>query len=509
MTTNRDFSSPADYGLPSERELARLASAYFPEFCPAAAGANGAVDYAAAISPGAAAPGGASPRTAYRPTLASVGAAEEAEAAARRPGFSFSGADPAQTQAVPAPYVGDIPLDRLRADFPILSERIPGGGRLVGLDNAATTQRPRQVIDRIAHFYAHENSNVHRGAHALAARATDAYEDARAKIARFIGAPGPDNIVFVRGTTEAINLVAHSFVKPLLRPGDEIILTLLEHHANIVPWQIVAAETGAVLRVAPTDDTGQIILPDYAALFNARTRFVSAAHVSNALGTITPIEEIIAVAHGFGVPVCVDGAQSISHMPIDVSALDADFFAFSGHKVFGPMGIGALYGKKALLDAAEPYQGGGNMIADVSFARTLYHAAPQKFEAGTGSIADAVGLGAAIDYVRAIGPAAIAAYEQALLAYATELLSRVPGLRFIGTAAHKASVLSFVIEGRASSEVGKYLSDRGIAVRAGHHCAQPILRRFGVEETVRPSLAFYNTAQELAFLAQTLRELTR
>jgi cysteine desulfurase/selenocysteine lyase len=379
---------------------------------------------------------------------------------------------------------------------------------LVWLDNAATTQRPRQVIDRISYYYAHENSNVHRGAHTLAARSTDAYEDARAKIARFIGAPGPDNIVFVRGTTEGVNLVAHSFVKPLLRPGDEIILTVLEHHANIVPWQIVAAETGAVLRVAPVDETGQILLPAYMSLFNANTRFVSATHVSNALGTVTPIREMIATAHSRGVPVCVDGAQSVSHMPINVSALDADFFVFSGHKIFGPTGIGVLYGKREALEAAKPYQGGGNMIVDVTFERTVYHRAPQRFEAGTGNIADAVGLGAAIDYVNAIGPEAIAAYEHALLSYATEELTRVPGLRVIGTAAQKASVLSFVLEGHEIEQVGKYLSGKGIAVRAGHHCAQPVLRRFGTEGTVRPSFAFYNTAREVDLLAEALHELS-
>jgi cysteine desulfurase/selenocysteine lyase len=530
MTTSRDFLSPGAYGLPSERELAAYAAAYFPEFCapardltapaedavrPGSAGyANAfglapdpALSNAPRVEP--AAPANAPAQTAYRPALAPAREAENAAAEATRRAPASFRADFAIGAPAPAPYVGDIPIERIRADFPILSERVEGGNPLIWLDNAATTQRPRQVVDRIAYFYAHENSNVHRGAHTLAARATDAYEDARAKIARFIGAPSPDNIVFVRGTTEGINLVAHGFVKPMLRPGDEIILTMLEHHANIVPWQIVAAETGAVLRVAPVDETGQILLPAYAALFGPNTRFVSAAHVSNALGTVAPIEEIISVAHGRGVPVCVDGAQSISHMPIDVSAMDADFFAFSGHKIYGPTGIGALYGKAAALAAAKPYQGGGNMIADVTFERTLYHEAPQKFEAGTGNIADAVGLGAAIDYVRAIGPEAIAAYERALLTYATEALARVPGLRFIGTAARKAGALSFVLEGHATPAVGKYLSDRGIAVRAGHHCAQPVLRRFGVEGTVRPSFAFYNTAREADALAQALIALVR
>jgi cysteine desulfurase/selenocysteine lyase len=383
------------------------------------------------------------------------------------------------------------------------------GRDLVWLDNAATTQRPVQVIDRLTRYYKHENSNVHRGAHTLAARSTDAYEDARAGIARFIGAPGPDNIVFVRGTTEGLNLVARSFVKQYLQPGDEIILTLLEHHANIVPWQLIAEETGALLRVAPVDESGQIMLSEYTRLFNERTRFVSAAHVSNSLGTVAPIEEMIAIAHGFGVRFCVDGAQSVSHMPVDMSSLDADFFVFSGHKIYGPTGIGVVYGKMDVLEAARPWQGGGNMITDVTFERTQYRKAPAKFEAGTGSIADAAGLGSAIDYVSAIGMGNIARYEQELLAYGTRELSRIPGLRLIGTATDKASVLSFVLDGHSVEEVGKYLSSAGIAVRAGHHCAQPILRHFGLEATVRPSLAFYNSPAEIDLLARTLLDLTR
>jgi cysteine desulfurase/selenocysteine lyase len=401
-----------------------------------------------------------------------------------------------------------LPGAPARADFPILSERV-NGHELVWLDNAATTQRPRQVIDRLSYYYEHENSNVHRGAHELAARSTDAYEGARSKVAAFIGAPSPDNIVFVRGTTEGINLIAQGFVKPLLQPGDEIILTVLEHHANIVPWQLIAQATGAVIRVAPVDETGQLILPAYTALFNRKTRFVSATHVSNALGTVTPIAELIAIAHGFGVPVCVDGAQSISHLPVNVTALDADFFVFSGHKIFAPTGIGVVYGKTALLEAAEPYQGGGNMIADVTFERTLYEPPPKKFEAGTGSIADAVGLGAAIDYVTGIGMANIARYEQELLTYATAEMQKVPGLHLIGTAEHKASVLSFVLDGHELVEIGKRLNEYGIAIRTGHHCAQPILRRFGLEGTARPSLAFYNTPAEIDRLVRVLFELAR
>jgi cysteine desulfurase/selenocysteine lyase len=401
-----------------------------------------------------------------------------------------------------------LPLDTIRADFPVLSEKV-NGHDLVWLDNAATTQRPRVVIERLQYYYEHENSNVHRGAHELASRSTDAYEEARGKIARFIGAPSADNIVFVRGTTEGINLAAHAFVKQYLKPGDEIILTILEHHANIVPWQIIAGETGAVLRAAPIDRSGQIILSEYTSLFNKHTRFAAITQVSNATGTVTPVAEMVQIAHARGVRVLIDGAQAVSHIPVNVSALDADFFVFSGHKIFGPTGIGALYGKSEVLEAAKPWQGGGNMIADVSFERTLYQKAPAKFEAGTGNIADAVGLGAALDYVGAIGMTNIAAWEHELLQYAMAELRRVPGLRLIGTAAEKASVLSFVLEGYNNLEaIGEFLNTRGIAVRAGHHCAQPVHRFFGLEGTVRPSLAFYNTPEEVDALVRALFELT-
>jgi cysteine desulfurase/selenocysteine lyase len=398
-------------------------------------------------------------------------------------------------------------LESIRADFPILAEKVNGGQNLVWLDNAATTQRPRQVIDRLAYYYGHENSNVHRGAHELAERSTLAYEEARAKLARFLGAPSPDNIVYVRGTTEGINLAAQGYVRPLLKAGDEIILTMLEHHANIVPWQLIAGETGAALRIAPIDKSGQIILEEYERLFNSRTRFVAAAQVSNALGTITPAAEMVRIAHAHGVRILIDGAQSVSHIPVNLAALDADFFVFSGHKIFGPTGIGALYGKSDALEAARPWQGGGNMIAGVTFERTLYQKPPAKFEAGTGNIADAVGLGAALDYVSAIGLANIAAWEQELLRYGMGELEKIPGLRLIGTAREKASVLSFVLEGRSLEEVGRHLSSRGIAVRAGHHCAQPVHRFFGLEGTVRPSLAFYNTPGEIDQLTAALREL--
>jgi len=400
-------------------------------------------------------------------------------------------------------------VNRIRADFPILSEKVNGGKQLIWLDNGATTQKPRQVINRVSYYYEHENSNVHRGAHELAARATDAYEAARQTVANFLGAPSKENIVFVRGTTEGINLAANSYVKPLLSPGDEIILTILEHHANIVPWQLIAQETGALLKVAPVDETGQIVLSEYERLFTPRTKFVSVTHVSNALGTITPVREMIQIAHRYGVRILVDGAQSVAHTPLNIGEMDADFFVFSGHKIYGPTGIGALYGKTDVLNEAKPYQGGGNMIKDVTFERTVYNPPPVKFEAGTGNIAGAIGLGAALDYVTGIGLPAISAYENELLDYASRELCRVNGLRLIGTAREKASVLSFVLDGASVEQVGKHLSGHGIAVRAGHHCAQPILRRFGLEATVRPTIAFYNTAGEIDKLVSAIREIAR
>jgi cysteine desulfurase/selenocysteine lyase len=463
-----------EWGLPSENDIAALAATYFPEFED-----NG----------GKAA--------AYGETLPITPVVVPTE----RKGIE----NIAHTE-ISSGTIGGRSLESIRADFPILAEKVNGGQDLVWLDNAATTQKPRMVIDRLKFFYEHENSNVHRGAHELAERSTNAYEEARAKIARFLGAPSPDNIVYVRGTTEGINLVAQACVRPLLRAGDEIILTILEHHANIVPWQLIAEETGAVLRVAPIDKSGQIILEEYEKLFNSRTRFVAAAHVSNALGTVAPIAEMVQIAHAYGVRILIDGAQSVSHIPVNLAALDADFFVFSGHKIFGPTGIGALYGKSDALEAARPYQGGGNMISDVTFERTRYQKPPAKFEAGTGNIADAAGLGAALDYVSAIGIANIAAWEHELLRYGMEKLEQIPGLRLIGTAPEKASVLSFVLEGRSLEEVGRHLSSHGIAVRAGHHCAQPVHRFFGLEGTVRPSLAFYNTPREIDKLAAVLRE---
>ena len=400
--------------------------------------------------------------------------------------------------------IGSKTLAQIRDDFPILKERI-NGNPLVWLDNGATTQRPRQVIERLSYYYEHENSNVHRGAHTLAARSTDAYENARDIVRDFIGASSSEEIIFVRGTTEAINLVANAYVKPQLQPGDEIIVSILEHHANIVPWQLIAEKTGAVIKVIPCDETGQLILSEYEKLFTKRTKFVSVTHVSNVLGTVTPVEELVAIAHRHGVRILIDGAQSVAHIPVNVSALDADFFVFSGHKIFAPTGIGVVYGKKELLEAAEPYHGGGNMIADVTFERTIYNGIPNKFEAGTGSIADAVGLGAALSYLSEIGMPCIYRWEHELLQYAMKEMKTIPGLTLIGTALNKASVLSFKLDGYSDEEVGKRLDAYGIAVRTGHHCAQPVLRHFGYEGSVRPTLALYNSPDDIDALVKVLR----
>jgi cysteine desulfurase/selenocysteine lyase len=398
-------------------------------------------------------------------------------------------------------------VNAVRRDFPILQERV-NGKQLVWFDNAATTHKPKAVIDRISYFYEHENSNIHRAAHELAARATDAYEGAREKVRNFLGAGRVEEIIFVRGATEAINLVAKTWGVQNVLEGDEIIVSNLEHHANIVPWQQLAALKGAKLRVIPVDDSGQVLIDEYKKLLNDRTKIVAVTQVSNALGTVVPVKEIVELAHRAGAVALVDGAQSVSHMRVNVQDIGADFFVFSGHKVFGPTGIGVVYGKRELLDSMPPWQGGGNMIADVTFERTVFQPPPNKFEAGTGNIADAVGLGAAIDYVQRIGLENIARYEHDLLAYATHLLKPIPGVRLIGTAHEKASVLSFVLKGYTTEEVGKALNDEGIAVRSGHHCAQPILRRMGVETTVRPSLAFYNTCEEVDRMIAVVRRLS-
>ncbi|MDR1000893.1 MAG: cysteine desulfurase [Clostridiales bacterium] len=394
--------------------------------------------------------------------------------------------------------------DRLaftRDDFPIFNEKV-NNRSLVWLDNAATTQKPKTVIDRLVRYYERENSNVHRGAHALAVRATDALEQSRQTAASFINARA-DEVFFVRGATEGINLIAQSFVRDLLRPCDEILLTELEHHANIVPWQMITAATDAIIRVAPVDDSGQIIISEFKKLLCPRTKFVSICHISNALGTVAPIEEMIRAAHDWGAPVLVDAAQSVAHMPVNVKSLDADFLVFSGHKIYAPTGIGVVYGKAEYLERAKPYHGGGNMIADVTFEKTIYNKPPQKFEAGTLNIAGAVGLASALDYVSAIGMANIHAVEQELMDYAARKLSLVPRLSIIGCC-EKSGALSFVLKGMDNEAVARRLDEAGIAVRAGHHCAQPILRRFGLEGTVRASFGLYNTSRDVDALEKNL-----
>jgi len=390
---------------------------------------------------------------------------------------------------------------------PVEKEETVNGKPLIWFDNAATTQKPQVVIDRLSHFYAHENSNIHRAAHELAARATDAYEEARDTVAEFIGAPTADDIVFLRGTTEAINLVAHAWGGKHLQPGDEIVITHLEHHANIVPWQLISQKTGAILKWAPIDDAGNLLLSEFEELLGPRTKLVAASQVSNALGTVVPVEKIVELGHRYGARVLIDGAQSIQHMPVDVAELGADFFVFSGHKIYGPTGIGVLYGTEEALTETPPWQGGGHMIADVTTERSLYQGPPTKFEAGTGNIADAVGLAEALRYVERLGIERIAAYEHELLEYATPRLADIPGVRLIGTATEKASVLSFILAGHEPLEVGKALNAEGIAVRAGHHCAQPALRRLGLEATVRPSFAFYNTFEEIDVFLNAVRRI--
>jgi cysteine desulfurase/selenocysteine lyase len=396
----------------------------------------------------------------------------------------------------------------VKKDFPILRETV-NGKPLVWFDNAATTQKPQSVIDRIAYFYEHENSNIHRAAHELAARASDAYEAAREKLKVFLNAGSVNEIVFVRGATEGINLVASTWGDQNLNSGDEIIVSNLEHHANIVPWKRLADKKGLKLRVIPVDDDGQILLDEYAKLLNSKTRLVAFTQVSNALGTVTPAKKIVEMAHAAGAKVLIDGAQSVSHMKVDVQHLNPDWLVFSGHKLFGPTGIGALYGKEDLLNEMQPYQSGGNMIQDVTFEEIKYHKAPNRFEAGTGNIADAIGLGAAIDYVTKLGIEAIGQYEHFLLEYATRLLKEISGVRLIGTAKDKASVLSFNLQGYSNDQVGQALNKEGVAVRTGHHCAQPILRRMGVETTVRPSLAFYNTTEDVDTFIKTIWELKK
>ncbi len=393
-----------------------------------------------------------------------------------------------------------------REDFPILKQTIHGRP-LVYLDNAATSQKPQSVIDAESRYYATLNANVHRGIHDLSQRATDAFEAARDKVRRFINAADAKEVVFTRGTTEAINLVAQSYGRSRFKPGDEILVTEMEHHSNIVPWQLLCEQTGAVLRVAPIDDTGTLRMDAFEALVNARTRLVAVAHVSNALGTINPVRRLVELAHAAGAPVLIDGAQAAPHIEVDVRALDCDFYAFSGHKLYGPTGIGVLYGKAALFDAMPPYQGGGDMISRVTFEKTSYNALPYKFEAGTPNIAGTIGLGAAIDYVEAIGLDAIAAHEHDLLDSATRRARELPGLTLIGTAKDKAGILAFTLEGIHPHEIGTVLDHEGIAIRTGHHCAMPVMDRFGVPATARASFALYNTRDDVDALIEGLRKV--
>jgi cysteine desulfurase / selenocysteine lyase len=394
----------------------------------------------------------------------------------------------------------------VRRDFPIL-DQIVHGHPLVYLDNAASSQKPHAVIEAEREAYETYYANIHRGVHSLSMRATDAYEAARAKVQRFLNAASTREIIFTRGTTESINLVAATYGRRNVLPGDEVLVTALEHHSNIVPWQMLCEEKGAVLRVAPIDDRGQVVLDELVALLGPRTRLVAVAHVSNALGTILPVKRIVEAAHARGVPVLIDGAQAVPHAPVDVRALDCDFYALSAHKVYGPSGVGVLYGKQALLEAMPPYQGGGDMILSVSFEKTTYNELPYKFEAGTPNIAGVIGLGAALDYVAAVGLPRIASHEADLLQYATKRLHEIPGLRIVGTAEEKAAVISFVLEGIHPHDVGTILDYEGIAVRTGHHCAQPVMARFGLPATARASFAVYNTREEVDALVQGLHKV--
>ncbi len=398
-------------------------------------------------------------------------------------------------------------LARIRQDFPILYRTVRGGKKLVYLDNAATTQKPQAVIDRLVHYYTEENSNVHRGVHYLSEVATAAYEAARTTVKRFINARDEKEIVFTRGTTESINLVASSWGRGNVRAGDEVLITAIEHHSNIVPWQLLCEEKGAILRVTPVNDSGELILDEYAKLLTPRTKIVAFGHASNALGTINPVKRMIALAHANGSIVVVDGAQGVPHLKVDVQDLDCDFYAFSGHKVYGPTGIGVLYGKQSLLDAMPPYQGGGDMILSVSFEKTTYNALPYKFEAGTPNISGVIGLASALDYVSSLGLQDIATHEQDLLHYTTSRLSEIDGLRIIGTATEKASVISFTLEGVHPHDIGTILDQEGIAVRTGHHCAQPLMMRFNVPATGRASFGLYNTRDEADALIAGLHKV--
>ncbi len=399
-------------------------------------------------------------------------------------------------------------VDKIRQDFPILDQQIRGKP-LVYLDNAATCQKPKAVIDAISHMYSHDYANVHRGVHALSERSTAAFEAVRHKVKNFINAASDKEIIFVRGTTEAINLVAQTFGKANISAGDEILITAMEHHSNIVPWQILCEQTGAVLKVAPINQRGELLYEEFVGLLSEKTKLVSVVHMSNALGTINPVKQIIEAAHARNIPVMLDGAQAVPHMPVDVQDLDCDFYAFSGHKLYAPSGIGVLYGKQALLEAMPPYHGGGDMIRKVTFEETEYNVLPYKFEAGTPNIADVIGLGAALDYLSEIGMENVAAYEHELLVYATEKAKKIPGLKIIGDAEHKGAILSFTLESVHPHDIGTMLDHVGIAVRAGHHCAMPVMDFFQVPATARASFAMYNTKQEIDALMEAIEELVK
>ncbi|SED21313.1 family 2A encapsulin nanocompartment cargo protein cysteine desulfurase [Rhodobacter sp. 24-YEA-8] len=534
--------APGANAAPANPQDGAAVLASTPSLAPKAAATNGLPDHAAIVPPALNGRFGGhslgvpqvSPRTApttdsaspfyfladatpYAPQSKAQDVPREDLVSARS--FGLPGADdlralladnraPARATPASQPQRGAFDVHAVRRDFPILQERV-NGRQLVWFDNAATTQKPRQVIERVSYFYEHENSNIHRAAHELAARATDAYENARESVRRFINAPSVNEVIFTRGTTEAINLIAKSWGARNIGEGDEIIVSNLEHHANIVPWQQLAWAVGAKIRVIPVDDDGQVILSEYQRLLGPKVKLVAVTQVSNALGTVVPVKEIVDLAHRNGSKALVDGAQSISHMRVDVQDIGADFFVFSGHKIFGPTGIGAVWARAEILDDMPPWQGGGNMIEDVTFERTRFQPAPNKFEAGTGNIADAVGLGAALEYVEGWGIENIGRYEHELLDYATQLLRPIKGVRLVGTARDKASVLSFTLEGYTTHEVGVALNEEGISVRTGHHCAQPILRRFGLETTVRPSLAFYNTRDEVDRFIAVVQRLSK
>ena len=412
------------------------------------------------------------------------------------------------TTADAAALSGRFDVARVRRDFPILREKIHGKP-LVYFDNGATSQKPQSVIDALARYYSADNSNIHRGVHALSERATAEFEAARGKLRNFINAAADREIILVRGTTEAINLVAQSYGRTFLKSGDEIVVSAMEHHSNIVPWQMVCGQVGARLRVVPINHDGEIVMEEYQRLLNERTRFVAVTHVSNALGTVVPVKEMIALAHARGVPVLLDGAQAVPHLKIDVRDLDCDFYAFSGHKMFGPTGVGVLYGRADLLERMPPYQGGGDMISLVTFEKTHYNVLPYKFEAGTPNIAGVIGLGAAVDYLQALDWAQVAAHENELLRYATEALAELGPVKIIGTAKDKAGVLSFILEHVHAHDVGTILDQEGVAVRAGHHCAMPVMQRFGVPATARASFAFYNTLEEIDVMVKAVRRVLK